>query len=64
MLSFNCITVTYRTSMNIPHILYIIIYSVLCTCTLLFELVFCITFCVVLCVDFCITLGSATDLVY
>jgi hypothetical protein len=65
MLSFNLISVTYRTSMNILHNLYIFIYSLLCTCTLLLELVFCIIFCVVvLCVDCCVTLGNATDLVY
>lgn len=59
-MSFNFITVTYRTSMHILHNLNIIIYSLLCTCTLLLEIE--VTFCVV-CVDCCITLGSATNAV-
>jgi hypothetical protein len=64
ILSFTFIIVTYRTSINILHDLYNITYSVLCSCTLLFELVFYITFCVALCVDCCVTLGIATNLVY
>jgi hypothetical protein len=64
MLSFNFISVTYRTSMNILPNLYIIMYSVLYTCTVLLELVFGITLRVVLCVECCLTLGTATNLVY
>jgi hypothetical protein len=60
VLSFNCMPVAHRTSLNIPHNLYIIIFSVLCTCTLFLDLIFC----VVLCVDCCITLGNAAALVY
>ena len=60
MLSLNFMTMTFRTSLNSLHNLYIIIDVVLYVCTLLLELVFHITLCVVvLRVKNCITLGSA-----
>jgi hypothetical protein len=63
---FNFITVKCRTSMNILNNLYIIIYAVLCTYTVLLELVFGIALYIfiVLCVDCWVTLCSVGTVVY
>ena len=66
LMLFNFITVKCRTSMNILNNLYIIIYAVLCTYTVLLELVFGIALYIfiVLCVDCWVTLCSVGTVVY